>query len=152
MIDFEEEIELLEKYLSLEKLRFKHEFDYQIVVNQISEVTIPPMIVQPFIENAIVHGLFHKAGAKRLRVAFSSNEHLVCTIEDNGIGRAAAKQILERKGKNYTSFSGEALARRLKVLGQVFKGNFGYTYEDIVENGQITGTRVTITIPYKTRF
>jgi len=152
MIDFEDEIDLLEKYLKLEKLRFKDDFNFEFITNGISDISIPPMIIQPFIENAIIHGLMHQSGTKKLKVSFHMHDALTCIVIDNGIGRTASKEIKQRKGKNYSSFSGEAIASRLSVLSHVFKGEFGYTYEDLIQDGQVVGTQVIIHIPFTPKF
>lgn len=148
-IDFEQEIKLLELYLSLEKLRFKKDFNYTINFNTISDIQIPPMLIQPFIENALVHGLLHKEGQKNLTINFTLNEKLLCMIEDNGIGRDKAKQIKQRQGQSHESFSGKAIKKRFEILSKTFNKEFGFYYQDIHEDG---GTRVTINIPFKQRF
>ncbi len=152
-INFEQELKLLELYLSLEKLRFKKEFDYTIDTDQIDEdVMIPPLLIQPFIENALVHGLLHKKGEKRLRITFILEDLLICSIEDNGIGREAAKNIRQRQRSDHESFSGKAINRRFEILNTIFEGRFGCVYEDLYENGIASGTRVTLHIPIKQQF
>lgn len=152
-ISFEQELKLLELYLSLEKLRFKKEFDYVIDTNRIDEdVMIPPLLIQPFIENALVHGLLHKKGKKCLKITFTLEHLLICTIEDNGIGREAAKHIRQRQRSGHESFSGKAINRRFEILNNVFGGSFGCVYEDLYENGAASGTRVTLRIPVKQQF
>lgn len=148
-IDFEQEIKLLELYLSLEKLRFKKDFNYSIEINDISDVQIPPMLIQPFIENALVHGLLHKEGIKNLNIRFELNENLHCVIEDNGIGREKSKQIKLRQRQGHESFSGKAIKKRFEILSHALNGEFGYRYEDIPNEG---GTRVIITMPFKHKF
>lgn len=152
-IDFEQEIKLLQLYLSLEKLRFKKDFDYTINTNDLGDIQIPPMLIQPFIENALVHGLFHKEGNKTLSIRFELNDKLKCIIEDNGVGRRKAAEIKERQKHGYESFSGKAIKRRLEILSNVFEGNFSYTYEDLFdENNQPAGTRLILLIPFVHRF
>lgn len=152
-IDFGQEMKLLELYLSLEKLRFKKDFDYFIHSNELQEdVMIPPLLIQPFVENALVHGLLHKEGEKRLVISFRLEEVLICTIEDNGIGREAARAIRQRQRADHESFSSKAIHRRFEILSHVFDGQFGYSYEDLMENGVATGTRVTLRIPVKGQF
>lgn len=151
-IEFEEEIKLLELYLSLEKLRFKKDFEYQIEINFEEDLLIPPMIIQPFIENALVHGLLHKEGSKKLTISFDLTDSLQCKIEDNGIGRERAKAIKLRKKSEHESFSGKAITTRFEILSRVFKGQFGYQYTDLKENGIGVGTRVELKIPIKRQF
>jgi len=151
-IDFEQEIKLLELYLSLEKLRFKKDFNFNLQTNQIVDIQIPPMLIQPFIENALIHGLLHKEGEKKLSILFELNEILTCKIEDNGIGREKAKAIKIRQRNNHESFSVKAIKKRFDILSETLNGSFGYSYEDIKEDGVVVGTRVTLSIPIKHKF
>ncbi|MES2679589.1 MAG: histidine kinase [Bacteroidota bacterium] len=151
-IDFEQEIALLELYLSLEKLRFKKDFEYVIITGSVDDVMLPPLIIQPFIENALVHGLLHKSGLKKLKINFELHDMLICTIEDNGVGREKAGLIQQRQRAGHQSFSGKAIRNRFKILTNIFEGDFGYTYEDLYENGEAAGTKVTLRIPVKRKF
>ncbi|MGL4597266.1 MAG: sensor histidine kinase, partial [Bacteroidia bacterium] len=148
-IDFEQEIKLLELYLSLEKLRFKKFLNYEINHPNINAIQLPPLLIQPFIENALLHGLLHKEGEKKLRIEFVLTDVLICTIEDNGIGRERSKAIKQRQRSEHESFSGKAIHKRFEILSTAFKGNFGYVYEDLYTGDEPTGTRVTLTIPIK---
>lgn len=151
-IDFEQELKLLELYLSLEQLRYKKDLHYTIEVNNVEDIMLPPLLVQPFIENALVHGLLHKEGEKKLIIRFELNESLICTVEDNGIGREQSKAIKQRQRSDHESFSSKAIQDRFEILSNVFKGKFGYVYEDIYVNNQPAGTRVILTIPVKRKF
>jgi len=151
-IDFEQEIKLLELYLSLEKLRFKKDFNYIIENKNITDVLLPPLLIQPFIENSLVHGLLHKEGQKNLKITFNLTDVLICTIEDNGIGREKAKAIKQRQRSEHESFSGKAIHKRFEILSNVFDGEFGYDYEDLYENGDAIGTKVILKIPIKHKF
>ena len=151
-IDFDQEIKLLELYLSLEKLRFKKDFTYTIDIKNVEDIMLPPLLIQPFIENSLIHGLLHQEGQKKLIITFELKDTLVCTIEDNGIGREKSKAIKLRHGSEHESFSGKAIHKRFEILSNVFKGNFGYVYEDVCENNEVIGTRVTLSIPIKHKF
>lgn len=151
-IDFEQEIKLLELYLSLEKLRFKKDFNYTVLLNNVDDIMLPPLLIQPFIENALIHGLLHKEGMKNLTISFELQENLICRIEDNGVGREKAKAIKLRQRSEHESFSGKAIQNRFEILSNVFDGKFGYVYEDLSENNVGVGTRVTLTIPIKHKF
>ncbi len=151
-IDFEQEIKLLNLYLSLEQLRFKKKLVYSIDTDDIDDIQLPPLLIQPFVENALVHGLLHKEGEKRLTIKFELREALICIVEDNGIGRERSKAIKERQRSEHESFSGKAIRKRFDILSDVFQGEFGYHYEDLMENGQASGTRITLTIPVKRNF
>ncbi len=151
-IDFEQELKLLDLYLSLEKLRFKKDFSFILVSNSITDIQVPPMLIQPFIENALVHGLLHKEGEKKLKISFDLNDHLICIIEDNGIGRNQAKAIKERQRTDHESFSVQAIRKRFEILSSHFQGQLGYTYEDLEENGKPIGTRVRLQIPIRHKY
>lgn len=141
----EEEIEMLQLYLDLEKLRFGDELQYSLQVesNILPEtLSIPSMLIQPFVENALKHGLLHKQGEKKLEVTFSLNENsLVCTIQDNGIGRQASATI-NAKRRKHKSFATNATNERLHLL----KEYYGVSVQlDIMDMEQ--GTKVVLQIP-----
>lgn len=151
-IDFEQEIKLLELYLSLEKLRFKSDLLYTINTNGIEDVLVPPMLIQPFIENALLHGLLHQEGRKELTIDFKLKDNLICIIQDNGIGREKSREIKLRKGSRHESFSSEAIKKRFAILSQHFGGVLGVKYEDVLVNEKVSGTKVVLTIPVKHKF
>lgn len=151
-IDFSEEIKLIDLYLTLEKLRFSEDFSYDIQINGVEDVLIPPMLVQPFIENALVHGLLHRTGAKWIRLEFELGEILTCTIIDNGVGRAKAKLIKERQRSDHESFSVNAIRTRFEILQRYHDGVLGFEYEDLFVDGEATGTKVVLRIPVKHKF
>lgn len=147
-IDFSDEINSLRLYLDLEKLRFKDAFDYKITAPTDAEIQIPPMLIQPFIENSLIHGLLHKSGHKIIEVSFEINEVITCTIIDNGIGRKEAKLIQERQFRNHESFAISAIKRRLSILEMRFGENYNVEYIDLESNSESCGTKVIIKIPY----
>lgn len=151
-IEFEQEIKLIELYLSLEKLRFKDELSYEIDTAGIEDIMIPPMLIQPFIENSLVHGLLHKEGNRQIRIRFEYGDLLTCVIEDNGIGREKAKEIKKRQRSDHESFSGQAIKKRFAILSRHFQGELGFRYEDLVQEGKASGTRVTLFIPVKHKY
>lgn len=151
-IDFEEDLQLLELYLSLEKLRFKKDFSYSIDHNTIEDVLIPPMLIQPFVENALIHGLLHKEGEKKLSLKFELKDVLICEITDNGIGRDASMALQKRQRAGHESFAGKAIRNRFEILSEIFDGEFDYRYEDLTKNGVATGTRVILRIPIKHKY
>lgn len=151
-IDFEQEIKLIELYLSLEKLRFKDSLEYKIEFDDVEDVLVPPMLVQPFIENALVHGLLHKEGLKKLSVVFKLGETLICEITDNGIGREKAREIKKRKQMKHESFAVNAIRKRFEILERHFEHELGFEYEDLIEDGEVVGTKVTLKIPIRRKF
>lgn len=151
-IDFDEEIKLLELYLTLEKLRFKDELQFDIKTNGIEGVRIPPMLIQPFIENALQHGLLHKEGIGTLMIEFELKDMLVCTITDNGIGRKKAREIKARQKGKHESFAIKSIKKRMEILSQRFGDGIGFEYEDLIENGSPSGTMVTLYLPIERHF
>ena len=142
-IAFEEELELIELYLTLEKLRFRTNFSYHIDHDDVEGIRIPPMLIQPFIENALVHGLLHKEGDKKVEISFSLGEVLTCQIKDNGIGRQRSKEIQKRMKREHESFSVAAIRKRFEILETHLGGTLGFEYSDNSDGG----TTVTLRIP-----
>ncbi len=149
LITLEQEIKLIELYLSLEKLRFKDKISFEISYDSIEGVLIPPMIVQPFIENALAHGLLHKKEKGNLIIDFKQekDKFLIVRIKDDGVGREKAKVIKERQSGNHESFSTQAIEKRLKILSDVYSEDFSYEYIDLQESGASSGTEVYIKLP-----
>ncbi|MFT5819192.1 MAG: hypothetical protein ACI8ZM_000415 [Crocinitomix sp.] len=151
-IAIEKELEFLEVYLSLEKLRFGEDFNYEISYKGSKEVNVPSLIAQPFIENALVHGLLHQSGQKKLTIEFNYSDKLTCTITDNGVGRKRAKEIQERRGNHHESFALDAIEKRLSILGEQHSEEVGYRVFDLYEGDSPSGTKVVITMPYQDQF
>lgn len=153
-ISLEKEIEMLELYLQFEKLRFSENFNYSIELPDdidTSEIKIPPMMLQPFVENAIWHGLMPKQGDKKLQIGFSLNGHseLNCFIEDNGIGLAASRRLKQNnQGSGEHQSKGMNLVKdRLKILEEQYDQPFRAEMQDVMDaNGQVAGTRVNLQI------
>jgi len=149
-----EEIKLLETYLDLESLRFDGSFSYEINVDKhlnTHMLEVPLLIIQPFVENAIIHGLLYKKeGEKKLVIAFSeNNSHIFATIEDNGIGREASKTMQEKSSKPGKISRGmELTKKRIEVLETQPDKTGSYVIEDLTDHsGNPTGTRVIVKIP-----
>lgn len=153
-IPVKDELEMLENYLKLEKHRFTDDFSYQIEIDEnLTEFMhhqIPPMMIQPFIENAINHGLLHKKHNRLLSLRFSRNNHqLSCIVEDNGIGRKRAAE-LQQKSKKHRSFASDASMKRVNLLKDAGHYNAQLQIEDLFHsNQQPAGTRVIISLPLK---
>jgi sensor histidine kinase YesM len=155
MVSLKEEIETLKLYVELESIRFKESFNYEIICDEeidAEEVRIPTLLVQPFVVNAIWHGLMHKEGERNLKVEFSDkDEFVLCTVEDNGIGRTKAKELKIKTGqdKKHTSKGIDVSEERLKAMQS--NGVAGsITIMDLVdESKNPTGTRVEIIFPIK---
>lgn len=151
-IDIEEEIELLETYLELEKLRFKDDFEFKIHINNAEDIQVPPMLIQPFVENAIKHGLLHKDGLKKVDISFNMNDTLHCTVTDNGVGRKKAQEIKDRQQKKHQSFSVNATKIRFDIMKNHYKQSLGVFYTNLEQNGEPIGTKVLINMPFKQNY
>lgn len=155
-VSLAEELEMVQQYLNLEKLRF--DFDFQITTGEGIDphnTPVPPMLLQPFAENAVIHGLQHKEGSRILKIEVSREQTrlavdnrlahtssiLIC-IEDNGIGRAVAQNL----GTNKNGKGSKLMQERLQILQEKQGEKYRLQITDLTENGA-TGTRVEIWIP-----
>ncbi|MBL7812112.1 MAG: histidine kinase [Bacteroidetes bacterium] len=150
-----DEIKLLNLYLDLEKLRFGGDLQTEIVLDESinpEEIYIPGMLIQPYVENALKHGLLHRKGNKKLSLRFAgkNNERVLsCVVEDNGIGRERSSQIREIRNKSHRSFATGATQRRLDLLNAGRKNAIAVDIQDLKEaSGEAAGTRVVMEIPY----
>ncbi|MQP52169.1 MULTISPECIES: histidine kinase [unclassified Flavobacterium] len=150
-ISLRDEIETLELYLKLEQIRFEDDFKFKIKHKKelpIDSIEIPSFLLQPFVENAIKHGLLHKTGEKNIFIEFVqiSNEVLECIILDNGIGRKESGLI--NKNRRHKSFATQANQNRLNLLNQNIQAKISLIIEDLYDdNDKSLGTKVTVTIP-----
>jgi LytS/YehU family sensor histidine kinase len=154
MIPLNDEIEMLKLYLDMERLRFDNAFDYNIVYANTIEpemIYIPPMLLQPFCENAIWHGLMHKEEQGRLDIVMSiENEELHCVITDNGVGRAKAMEIKNRSGEKQKSFGLKITTERLALFNSGKISQSFYHTEDVLDKqAQVAGTRVSLVVKYR---
>lgn len=153
VITLQEEINMLDEYLALEALRFGNSFDYKIEVDDDVDtytLDVPPMIIQPFVENAVKHGLLHKEGEQKITIHFAFDEDtsvIKTTVTDNGIGRKASA-IINQHRSPHESFSTSATEKRFEILNQFSTERFAFKYIDTEdENGIASGTKVYITLP-----
>ena len=151
-ITLSEEIELLTLYLELEKLRFGANFSFEIKLDSQLDsdaVLIPAMMIQPFVENAIKHGLLHKTGDKKLSVEFKLFQNKIkCIVNDNGIGRVKASEIKARQQAQHTSFATKATQKRIELLSAYNASNYSFLILDLFNDaGEATGTQVEIILP-----
>lgn len=155
-ITLEEEIDFLQLYLNLEKLRFKNKIvvDFSVDPNleqHLYSTLLPPLLLQPLVENAFKHGLFHKEGEGRLQLNFSKKETYLCfSIEDNGVGRDWAKQLKE-KSDIYQAHQPSGISNieeRLNIINSRHgKPDFPMLHiEDIQQGGKPAGTRIQVYI------
>jgi tetratricopeptide (TPR) repeat protein len=149
-IPIETEKEILEKYLQIQKLRFEDRFDFDIFVeDQLFEdgAVLPPMITQPFIENAIEHGQLHTVEGGFIHIYFRKDgDYLSIQIEDNGIGRKAADK--NKKSAEHKSMAMKITDDRIQNLNEKYKSN-GYLELEDFDKLKETGTLVRICLPYQ---
>ena len=149
-ISLEEEIDLLKHYIHLEELRFgnKVEVTFKIdpdLIANASEITIPPLLIQPIIENSFRHGLFHleKHGFLSINM-FKQENDIICIIEDNGIGRDRSKKINEWKNKSHKSSGIKSTFERLEILDNG-RNKLGLEIIDLIDHsGKPAGTKAIL--------
>ncbi|MEQ8364942.1 MAG: histidine kinase [Cyclobacteriaceae bacterium] len=150
LISLEEEIQFLDSYLALQKLRFDEPFDYHINVDQhleIEEVMIPPMFTQPFIENSIEHGILHKQEKGIIEISFKEQNGLLeIVLSDNGVGREKAAFV--KRNQKHRSMATEITLDRLKNLQKEFRKQTNLKIEDLTDSeNRVVGTEVVFNLP-----
>ncbi len=150
-IELIEEVEILNLYLELEQLRFGNDFKYHITLSDEIEphnIYVPSMIIQPFVENAIKHGLLHKKGNKTVSINFIlADQKLICTITDNGVGREKSAAIKKRSPLRHQSFATKATEKRLTLINLNRRTKITLSIIDLFENNLPSGTEVRVEIP-----
>lgn len=151
IIPLADELQAVRYYIEIEQLRFDNKFNYSIQVDpEIDEefTGIPPMILQPYVENAIIHGLLHKSSPGTISIEIKKNDSkILCIITDNGIGRARATEIKENSGLNNKSRGMLITRERLELLNKSTTEKHSVTVTDLFDqNGAPAGTRVELTM------
>jgi len=140
------EIEQLKKYLDLEKMRFPNAFDYELIVDpslDTETVSVPNMIIQPNLENAIWHGLRYKDKKGLLKIKFyKENNKIVVDIDDNGIGLKESQNIKTKNQKLHVSRGLKNVQERIRLLNMLYKKNI--SFEITEKQNPETGTKVSI--------
>ncbi len=149
----EEEISSIKNYLELQQLRYEKKFDYKIDVDpkiDLESAILPPMLLQPFIENAIEHGIKHKEAKGHIRIRFKlENKKLTCEIEDDGVGREKAWEVEYAKKGKHKSLATEIIHDRIKILNKKLKQNISLNIADLKsEANEAIGTLVMLDLPY----
>ncbi|HEV7231994.1 MAG TPA: hypothetical protein VGO45_11730, partial [Bacteroidia bacterium] len=152
-IPLSEEIQSLELYIELERLRFSSKFDFKISAENtidVDNVLISPMLIQPYVENAIWHGLMHlKNRSGELNIMFEKHDNLLkIIIDDNGVGRK--NSILFKKNRTHKSIGLSINKERVDILNSLHNNSsLNITFIDKVgQEGEALGTRVEINLPY----
>jgi len=153
-VPLQQELDTLRLYIEIEHLRFDGRFSYQINMDEavpVSHIEVPPLILQPYIENAIWHGLMHKTtddGHLQLDVSPATNGILV-TITDNGIGRKAASAFKTSVFSEKRSMGLRITEDRVNLINEIYQANANVSIEDLYsQDGRATGTRVEVFIPH----
>jgi len=147
------ELEALKLYIEMERIRFDNKFDYRIIVDEgvhTDSIGVPSLIIQPYVENAIWHGLLHKEGNGSLwvKIRMLDENTLECVIEDNGVGREKAAEFRSKSATGKKSLGMKLTEDRIAVLNQYAQTNASVEIVDLDDGNRIaTGTRVVVIIP-----
>ncbi len=147
------ELTALQLYIEMEAMRFKEKLSYKISVDENVEtdyLEIPPLLLQPFVENAIWHGLMYKEEGGKIDVGVSTQKNgsiLRINIADNGIGRRRAAELKSKIAHKHKSYGMQATSERIALINQIYKAGADVAVTDLSDNnGQPAGTEVIIQI------
>jgi tetratricopeptide (TPR) repeat protein len=148
-VTLNEEFEALNLYVEMELIRFKDSFNYNLSISEdidLNKYEIPPLILQPFVENAIHHGLRNKIGDKYLKIEVFKKTNSICiVIEDNGIGRIEAQKLKQKKLNAYKSHGTKITAKRIDLFKEFHNDKIEHTIVDLKsDEGEPLGTRVEL--------
>ncbi len=151
-ISLQKEQEILSLYLKLEHYRFRDKFDYEIDLDQninAETLEVPPMLIQPYLENAVWHGLRYKEAKGKLLLRISrEGKNLLAEVSDNGIGRKQSTELKTENQRKHSSMGLKNISERLAIINKVYKANYHVSVED-PKHG--TGTEVKIYMPLRNR-
>ncbi len=155
-IRLQKEIDLIKVYVELEKIRFRNKLDFKFTIDQEVEEHnpyIPAMILQPLIENAIIHGISNKPEGGLVTLSIQKyGENLKVAVEDNGIGRKEAQKIKMSKSKIFTSITSINTKQRIEILNKSGYKDANCFFEDIsATDTKVKGTRSIVILPLKNR-
>jgi tetratricopeptide (TPR) repeat protein len=152
-ITLQEELETVMLYMNIENIRFNNSIEFTVEIDEkldTSQIKIPSLILQPFLENALWHGLSLKEGNKSLKLGVQkvTEGSVNITIEDNGIGRVAASEIKENRILKRRSYGIAITRERLAIFSKTFQNRFAINMQDLFNSdGSSAGTLVTLNIP-----
>ncbi len=145
-----DEIDMLKNYVQLEMVRFENKFNFVLNVNpevDVEAIEIPSLLIQPYVENAILHGLYNKIGTGTLKIdIYEENETVIFQIEDDGIGREAALKLRDQNFPTHKSMGIKLTEERLQLINQ--KHNVIFEIQDLKNEDVPAGTRVRIGVIY----
>lgn len=151
LITIDKEIESLKNYLELEQLRFNRKFDFEISKDPLIEddTALPSLLLQPYIENAVIHGVVPKEGKGFIRIKFEqTKESLICEIQDNGIGIETAKKLKENSVNIHKSMAMDISRKRLETLEKLEKKKVNLRIQEVKgPSGTVEGTKVLLELP-----
>jgi len=150
-ISLKDEIDTLLLYVKLEQMRFPEKFQFTFFhksQSKLDSVMVPPLILQPYVENAIWHGLLHldTKGLLKIEVVENDDGCLVVIIEDNGIGRKRAEKLNSNSVRNYKSLGMAITKSRIELHNQIITKGIKVEVTDVFRDRESTGTRVQITV------
>lgn len=153
-IQLSEELDTMALYMNIENIRFSNEIDFKINIDDSVKpegIRVPSLILQPFLENALWHGLSSKKEDKKIKlnVTQKSNKYVTISIEDNGIGREASRSIRSKKTLKRKSVGIALTKERLENFSKGFNNNYSIHIEDLYEDKNPSGTKVIIDIPIR---
>lgn len=153
-ISLTQEINALKLYLELEKMRFDDELNYTISIDpaiNADQFRVPSLFIQPYVENALKHGLLHKKDERQLAISgilSSSKEYVKIIIEDNGIGRLKSSEINKTRSSDHQSFATSVNDKRVQLYKEQLNKQISIDIEDLYDQNKTpAGTRVTIALP-----
>ena len=152
-LSIKEELDTLQNYIHMEQMRFSKQFFYSVHVNEgidINAIQIPPLLLQPYVENAIWHGLMHledREGKLQIEVA-QDKDHIVLSIDDNGIGREKSKAIKSKSATKRKSFGIKINEDRIRLNNELSNlGGHAKIIDKYDEHNKPNGTRVLLSLP-----
>jgi ligand-binding sensor domain-containing protein len=152
-ISIKEELDALEMYIQLEQLRFEGRFSYQFVIDpelETAKYQIPSLLLQPFVENSIWHGIMHKKEADGLITVTLTKKgsYIEFIIQDNGVGRKKSSEINKLRRKTHKSLGSKITESRLQLISSLYGDALSIQYTDLEDiNENDCGVRVTISLP-----
>lgn len=151
-VNLKDELEALKLYMEMESLRFDNKFRYEVCVARgldLDGVEIPPMLFQPYVENAIWHGLMHKAGVGKVSLTLSRDDNVLhCIIQDDGIGREEAQRLKSKGSVRKKSMGMRITSDRIELINRLYDSHTKVRVIDLKDDkGKALGTRVELDIP-----
>lgn len=152
-LSLRDELENIQRYVKLEHSRFEDKFDYAVHIDEsidLDQWQIPPMLIQPYVENAVWHGLRYKEAKGTLKITVREQEaYIEIAIEDDGVGRERSQELKTRNQQKSKSTGIKNTAERLKLLNDLYKTHYSIDVDDLQSDSEDVGTRVVVKVPKK---